>query len=337
MQREHDAPPNRIIDAFSWRNLGLDLKIIYFWLGLTVVSIFIPVLNESLFRIIIAFPLVIFIPGYCLSAALFPSNLDIDGSERIALSIGLSIIVVPLIGLWLNYTIWGIRLTPIIITLILFTVLIAQIAQYRRYLLPEEERFRLVLSENLSGIKDIFPSQQDLPLTRVVQAIMLVVLIAAVCTTIMVILMPNEGEKFTEFYILGQNGTAADYPTTLIEGSSEQVIIGIGNHEYQNTHYVVEIWLTNITFNTTTNTTLVSQMQRLDQFSLSLQHNVFYQEPYRFTAPAPGFNKLTFLLFKDTAPPGPVTGYERINSSYRNLQLGVIMRPPIEVRPVQNI
>ena len=334
MQREHDAPPNRIIDAFSWRNLGLDLKIIYFWLGLTVVSIFIPVLNESLFRIIIAFPLVIFIPGYCLSAALFPGNLDIDGSERIALSIGLSIMVVPLIGLWLNYTIWGIRLTPIITALIIFTVLMALIAQYRRFLLPEEERFHVLPGVNLSGIKGIFSSQQNTLKTRVFNAIILVTLIAAVCTTIVVFSTPKEGEKFTEFYILGKNGTAADYPTTLIEGSSEQLILGIGNHEYQNMNYVTEIWMTNITFDTTTNTTVVSRMQRLDQFSLSLQHNVYYQEPYRFTVPATGFNKLTFLLFKDTPPPDPVTGYERINSSYRNLQLGVTVRPPIEVRPV---
>ncbi len=130
MQREHTVPPNRIIDALSWRNLALDLKILYIWLGLTVVSIFIPVLNESSFRIIIALPVVIFIPGYCLTAALFPGRQDIDGIERIALSIGLSIMVVPLIGLWLNYTIWGIRLIPIMITLIIFTVLMAQIAQY---------------------------------------------------------------------------------------------------------------------------------------------------------------------------------------------------------------
>jgi uncharacterized membrane protein len=288
---------------------------------LTVVSIFIPVLNESPFRIIIALPIAIFIPGYCLTAALFPSRQDIDGMERIALSIGLSIMVVPLIGLWLNYTIWGIRLTPILITLIIFTVLMALIAQYRRFLQPEEERFSVFFDKTLKEIKDSSASQQDIPLTRAFRVILLVALIAAVCTTIAVILIPKEGEKFTEFYILGQNGTAADYPTNLIEGSSEQVIIGIDNHEYQDTNYVVEIWLTNITFNTTTNTTFVSQMERLDRFSLSLQHNVFYQEDRRFTAPATGFNKLLFLLFKDTAPPDQITGYERINSSYRNLQL----------------
>ena len=36
--------------------------------------------------------------------------------------------------------------------------------------------------------------------------------------TAYVIITPKEGEKFTEFYILGPNGTASDYPTELKVG-----------------------------------------------------------------------------------------------------------------------
>jgi uncharacterized membrane protein len=210
----------------------------------------------------------------------------------------------------------------------------AQIAQYRRFLLPEEERFSVFFDKTIKEVKDISPAQKDVPLTRAVRAIILLALIAAICTTIVAMVIPKEGEKFTEFYILGQNGTAVDYPIDLKEGVPGQVIIGIGNHEYQNTNYIVEVWLTNMTIDSTTNMTFISQMEKLDQFSLTLQHNIFYKEPHRFTAPATGFNKLTFLLFKDTAPPDSVTGFERINSSYRNLQLWVTVRPPIESRPV---
>jgi len=44
------------------------------------------------------------------------SNRDrsgIDGIERVALAFGLSIAIVPLLGLVLNFTPWGIRLTPL--------------------------------------------------------------------------------------------------------------------------------------------------------------------------------------------------------------------------------
>jgi hypothetical protein len=38
----------------------------------------------------------------------------IDGLERVALSFGISIVIVPLIGLVLHFTPWGIRLVPVI-------------------------------------------------------------------------------------------------------------------------------------------------------------------------------------------------------------------------------
>jgi uncharacterized membrane protein len=60
---------------------------------------------------------VLFIPGYATVEALFPERSDLNSLERFALSIGLSLALVPLIGLLLNYTPWGISLTPIIISL----------------------------------------------------------------------------------------------------------------------------------------------------------------------------------------------------------------------------
>jgi len=81
------------------------------------------------------------LPGYSLIAALFPRRDDLDGIERIALSFGLSIAVVPLLGLGLNYTQYGIRLVPILAVLSVFTVSLAVIAGVRRCWLPEADRF----------------------------------------------------------------------------------------------------------------------------------------------------------------------------------------------------
>jgi uncharacterized membrane protein len=47
--------------------------------------------------------MVLFFPGYTLISALFPRKDSLSGVERLALSFGLSIAVVPLIGLILNY------------------------------------------------------------------------------------------------------------------------------------------------------------------------------------------------------------------------------------------
>jgi uncharacterized membrane protein len=103
--------------------------------------VLIPPLNETPMRIIIGLLLVLFLPGYSLIAALFPRKDDLDGIERIAFSFGLSIAVVPLLGLALNYTPFGIRLVPILSVLSIFTVLLAVVAYVRRCGLPESDRF----------------------------------------------------------------------------------------------------------------------------------------------------------------------------------------------------
>ena len=53
--------------------------------------------------------------------------------ERLALSIGMSLVLVPIVGLILNYTPWGIRLTPITLSLLALTIVFATAALFREY------------------------------------------------------------------------------------------------------------------------------------------------------------------------------------------------------------
>ena len=76
---------------------------------------------------------VLFIPGYVTVEALFTEERQLDSIERFALSVGLSLALVPLVGFLLNYTPWGIRLNPIVISLTVLTVGLAMIAVTRRY------------------------------------------------------------------------------------------------------------------------------------------------------------------------------------------------------------
>ena len=76
---------------------------------------------------------VLFLPGFALIELLYPKKADLSQLERIALSIGLSLALVPLTGLVLNYTPWGIRLDPIVVSLSLLTVCLAAGAVARKY------------------------------------------------------------------------------------------------------------------------------------------------------------------------------------------------------------
>ena len=76
---------------------------------------------------------VLYVPGATLLEALYPRGEELEPLERLALSIGLSLALVPLVGLVLNYTPWGIRLVPIIISLALLTLSLAIVALRRKY------------------------------------------------------------------------------------------------------------------------------------------------------------------------------------------------------------
>jgi len=318
---------DRLIHAYSSGNFCLDLKIVLIWLTAAIACIYVPFLNDSFLRVVFALPVVLFIPGYALIAALFPGNTDIDGIERVALSFGLSIAVVPLIGLALNYTPWGIRLDPIVISLTIFTVAMVLVAQYRRSVLPAEEQFVIPYREMFEEAKSELFSENQSRLDRWLSIILVISIIAAVATTIFVIVVPKEGEKFTEFYILGEKGMAADYPTRFHAGEEQSLIIGVGNHEYRNVTYTIETLLLDQTFDETTNTSTINRMEHLDTFTITVADNETVEEPYIFTVNNPEFNRLEFLLYDGDAPADSVWNEKRINASYRDLHLWINVRP----------
>lgn len=82
---------------------------------------------------------VLYLPGAALIELLYPKPSDLSQLERLALSIGLSLALVPLVGLILNYTPWGIRLDPIVISLSMLTLAFGLGAVVRKFLLLKLE------------------------------------------------------------------------------------------------------------------------------------------------------------------------------------------------------
>jgi hypothetical protein len=76
---------------------------------------------------------VLYLPGVALIEALYPGKDGLQPLERLALSIGLSLALVPLVGLVLNYTPWGIRLNSIYVSLASLTIMLAASAVARKF------------------------------------------------------------------------------------------------------------------------------------------------------------------------------------------------------------
>jgi len=267
-----------------------DLLIVMGLVLLTDIFVLTPGLSETAVRNILGLPLVLFLPGYALIAALFPAKSDLDGIERTALSFGLSIAVVPLIGLGLNYTPWGIRLLPILISLSVFTFLMCGLAYLRRAKLSETEAFEVPFRETALSLKAEILEKPKSKLDQALTVVLILSILLSVATLIYVIATPKEGEHFTEFYILGPDGKADNYTTNYVLGESGTVIVGIVNHEYRPINYTMEIRLENKSLPLPEN-----------QRQISLAHNETWQEPVTFTPLFEGQNlKLEFLLFNET-------------------------------------
>lgn len=257
-------------------------------------------LPGSLARQVLGLVFVLFLPGYAATAALFPENDQIDGIERVALSFGLSIAIVPLIGLALNFTPWGIRLDPILASVSAFIVGVSLVGWYRRARLPLDERFAIVV--------DFQMDFKGMPLIDKLLTIGIVVmLVASVAVLAWAIMTPRVGERFTQLAILGPGGMATDYPRNMTVGENKTVLLTIRSFEHQPMNYTIVIVLTNTTdYNFTigedtidwgTNHTLQPYVGIAQDFSID--HLEYYNQTFNFSVSAPGEWKMQFLLYTE--------------------------------------
>jgi len=75
---------------------------------------------------------------------------------------------------------------------------------------------------------------------RVLSIVLVLGILGAIAALIFSVARPSPPEKFTEFYILGPNGKAEDYPKELTAGEEGRVILGIVNRELSVMSYRVE-------------------------------------------------------------------------------------------------
>lgn len=252
-------------------------------LNLLVVALVLAInfIPSSFIRIVLGLPFLLFLPGYTLIAALFPKRTGMDAIERVALSFGMSIAIVPLIGLVLNYTSWGIRLEPVLYSNAVFVFIASIVAWFRRRRIPEQERFIIEFE-----FKDFGWSGSKLD--KVLSFILAISIMGTVAVLIYVVAFPKVGEKFTEYYILGLGGKATDYPKELTIGETGKVIVGVVNHEQKTTTYRVEV--------------RINDVKNVEAGPVALENDAKWEDTLAFTPDVVGENeKVDFFLYKDNS------------------------------------
>jgi len=333
----------RLLLPGQLRRLPPDLGAVLGYVLVTNLVVLLPVVRETPIRVVFGLPFVLFVPGYAFIAALFPeTNADvtgdpeqsdeldetatqtghagIDGIERVTLSFGLSVAVVPLIGLVLNFSPWSIRLVPILVSLSLFVLGTTYIAAYRRWNLPEDEQFGVSFGSWFSTARTELLEPDTRADAALNVLLVLSVLLAAGSVTYAVA-VPKQGETFTKFYLLTENGEGQletdSYPTDLTIGESEPLVVGIGNHEHEEVSYTVVSKLQRVRIQD--NTTQVLREEELSRFDTTLDANETWHQSQSVTPTMTGDRlRLVYLLYRGQ-PPAEAT----VNNAYRETHLWI--------------
>lgn len=292
-------------DLMEGKNYPTDLFFVMFIsIFGTLSSLILP--DGSILRIIFGIPMLIFLPGYSLVSVFWPgrhqSKIEaedahirkgLDSIERIIFSIGLSIALVSLTGLILNY-ISTITLIPILTSLLAFTLTCSILAIYLRKSLHSEERYQ---------ISFMFLLKSETAEKASVDKVFTILLICSIIvfTSIFgyMVLNPVDNSHYTEFYILDQNHTLEILPNNLTVNETGTIIITIHNLENEMIDYTIIAGLENDTFSpiySESNPQIELDMNHYSATNISLDDSTIYEQEYSFKFSTPGRYKIVWTL-----------------------------------------
>ncbi len=224
--------PDEVLEQYQGGNLfnrysitGL-ATLVLFTIGL--------IISTEAWQIGLGIPIVL-AAGYLLAGIIFPHDDDLSFMERVFMSLCFSILLVLLTAVITtgisNYMKVTTDTSAIFTAFSVISIILATAAALLRYRLTRAAFpvWRIKLKGTATGkIRWL-----DLSLN----VLLALAILAAIGAIVYTVTAPKTGEKFTEFYILGLEGKAENYPRELKLGEDAGVILGIVNREYEPANY----------------------------------------------------------------------------------------------------
>ena len=304
-------------------------------LGVWTAAVGIGQFSGGSLRFAIGVVAVLFAPGYALVSALFPdrrlespffgsiehrsngSDAVVTVLERVVLAVGLSVCMVPLIGLGLNYLPGGVHSSAFLKGVGITTVLLTGIAAARRYSLPPQQRFNPRFVGFTSDIVDHYHrggSGAKLSLAFAAGLLLVALGIGFAATT------APQGEAFTELSLQTQepetgNLVAAEYPDTLSESAETPLYIGVTNQEGRRVRYTIVGKLQKFSGSGEQRTVTAQNELLRESVSVAPGETKRYRHTVNREVPD-GEYRLTYLLYVGDAPENPT-----VRNSYRQVHI----------------
>ncbi|MGM0591274.1 MAG: DUF1616 domain-containing protein [Halobacteriota archaeon] len=316
-----------------------DLAAVVGWVALAAGAAFLDV--GGLPRLVLMAPVVAFLPGWAAVSLVFPtvgtapaeSAFDreapgmvrtysrgghaVGGVERVALSVLLSVVIVPTVALGVHFSPWAIRVEPLLAGIAGITVLLALLALGRRATNAPEERYTVPLPVPSPRPYGALGSTRAPSVWGVLLALSLLVLASSVGYALVA---PPQPEGFTELYVRSgpvTNETTSLYPSTLTQGESQEFHFAVENHEHETVAYTYVVLFQRV--ETADAGTRVVASEELDRGGFELGDGEATNASVQVTPRLAGDElRVVVLLYEDDVPANP-----SVDTAYRVLDLPV--------------
>jgi len=186
LERDYSAAGN---NGTNGESIGPDLVFIHIWIVLTVATLIIPYLRNTLFSSLFTLPVLVFIPGYCVSSVIYPDPRAFSSIRRVLVSLGLSMAVAFPAVILFAASPWGIQLIPVVLIMVIVSILTVPVIQYRRFQSPDTGRHEQPVREPAVLAENAGISPEPVAETWTIYAILFVLLLALMCSPVMYFLL----------------------------------------------------------------------------------------------------------------------------------------------------
>lgn len=297
-------------------------------------------------RALLGLPFVFFLPGYALLMLLFPGGTSrwylrgptkgiaapissrslppgLDWGERVALSFGTSIALLPVLGTGLAVA--GLGYTAEIVVTTLGAVIVGGtlLGGVRRLQLGPDERFRvpvlLWLDEYSAALFDA-----DTRLDAALNVLIVCLVVASLSTLAYGVVATSSAESYTQMSLLQETDqgefVTSGYPREFTAGEGQQLYVGIDNYEGEQTRYTVVAEFQR----TSANGQDILERDHAGRFTVSIDAGGSDRIAHTATPELTGENvKLVYYLYRGDAPDTPTS-----DSAYRSVYIWVDVVEP---------
>jgi len=288
-------------------------------------------------RAVLAVPLVLFAPGYMLVAAAYPErpaaasgagSILIAGTEegesglrpveRVALSVGLSVAMVPLLGAVLWAAFGELSRTLVLGGLAGVVGMLFPVTVVRRYALAPDERFVTRPKAQAGRVRGWLVEPSGVGTAANVLLVASLVLATGAATY--AVAVPVDGESYSTAALLTeQDGelVAEGYPTNFTAGQAEPLTVRLTNSERAATNYTVVGAVERVT--TTDSRVRIDSQSEFDRSRLRLRRGETVRLDQEVRPELTGENvRLSYYVYRGEAPDRPTSA-----TAYRDLHLWI--------------